>query len=405
MRKVWWLVVGVLLVVSIGQRHSLLFLMSLLLALVGGASYLWTRYCLAGVSYRRQFGSKRLFYGEETDLWLEIANAKPLPLAWLRCEDEFPAELSPVNIRSVYSHTAGRRHLINLLSLRWYERVSRRYRLRAQRRGTWVFGPVDIISGDIFGLDIKRERLPDTEIVVVYPKVVPLAALGLRARQPFGDHKVPRRLLEDPLRVSGTRDYQPGDSFRHIHWRASARQPVLQTKLFDPSASRCVAIFLNINTSQFIYEGLDRDLQEYAITAAASVARHACDEGAPVGLYVNSVTWPGGERIRIRPASHPHQLTRILEALARVVEYGRWPLEAVLMAEHKALRYGTTLVVITSVLNDHLRQVLADLRRREHTVTLIALGEARLEGALPGIQYYHIGGREEWHELESLQLA
>jgi len=33
------------------------------------------------------------------------------------------------------------------------------------------------------------------------------------------------------------------------------------------------------------------------------------------------------------------------------------------------------------------------------------LGQARLDAPLPGLQYYHIGGREEWYELESLALA
>ena len=401
----WWGLIVILLLLSVALHHDLLFLMSLLLGLIGAASYLWTRYCLSGVSYRRRFGTTRLFYGEETDLDVEIINAKPLPLGWLRAEDEFPADVQLLTGRLHYSHLPGRRLLINLLSMRWYERVTRHYRIRGTQRGAWQFGPTELISGDIFGLDTRREQLRETEIVLVYPKIVPITALGLPACRPFGDFATPRRLSEDPLRLMGAREYIPGDGFRRIHWKATARQAQLQSKVFEPSAARSLAIFLNINTFEFAYEGLDRELEEFAITAAASVANYAWEHGYQVGLYVNSVAGRGGGRIRLRPARHPDQLILIFEALARVIDLGRWPLEAVLQAESGALPYGTTVVTVTPLLNDRLRNALVDLRNRGHAVALLALGKAHLNAPLPGIQYYYIGGREVWHELESLRLA
>ncbi|MCD6290503.1 MAG: DUF58 domain-containing protein [Anaerolineae bacterium] len=401
----WWTLIGLIALLSIILHHNLLFLMSLLLALVGGMSLLWKRACLVGVSYRRRFSNTRLFYGEETDLYIEIVNAKPLPLAWLRAEDEFPGAVELLTGKLHYSHRPNRRLLTNLLSLRWYERVTRHYRLRGSHRGAWEFGPVEITSGDIFGFSVQRETLPERQTLLVYPKIVPLTALGLPARHPFGDFKTPRRVMEDPLRLMGAREYVPGDSFRHIHWKATARRQQLQTKVFEPSATRPLAIFMNINTYDRVYEGLDQELQEYAITTAASIARWGWDEGLQIGLYVNSVTQPGGQRIRIRPGSHPDQLIWILEALSRVVMYGRWPIEAILQAEAMNLRYGTTIVVVTPVVNQYLRHTLADLRQREHGVTLITLGQAELDPPLPGIRHYHIGGHEEWHELASLALA
>ncbi|NOZ28382.1 MAG: DUF58 domain-containing protein [Chloroflexi bacterium] len=405
MEKAWWVVVGIIFILSAILHHSLLLMMGLLLALIGAASHLWTRYCLAGVGYRRRFGSTRLFYGEETDLYIEIVNAKPLPLAWLRAEDEFPADVELLTGRLHSSYRPGRRLLINLLSLRWYERVTRHYRIRGAHRGAWEFGPVEIISGDLFGFSIKREKFQDTQTLLVYPRIVPLTALGLPARHPFGDFKTPRRVLEDPIRLMGAREYIPGDSFRHIHWKATARRNELQTKVFEPSASRPIAIFLNVNTFEYRYEGIDRELQEFAITTAASIARWAWGEGYPIGLYVNSVTQPGGRRIRIRPGSHPDQLTWVLEALTRVVMYGRWPIEAILQVEAPNLRYGSTVIVVSPLLNDRLSRTLVDLRNREYGVSLVGLGEKRLDTPPPGIRYYHIGGHEVWRELEALELG
>jgi len=133
-----------------------------------------------GVSYRRRFGSIRLFYGEETDLYVEIANAKPLPLAWLRIDDEYPPEVELLATRLNRSYRPGRRLLVNLLSLRWYERVTRRYRLRGTQRGAWKFGPVGIESGDIFGLATRRETWQEPQMLLVYPRSSPSPRWGCR---------------------------------------------------------------------------------------------------------------------------------------------------------------------------------------------------------------------------------
>jgi uncharacterized protein (DUF58 family) len=403
MGRIWWVIVVLVAVIGAILANRLLLLMSLLLALTGGASYLWARYCLARVSYRRWFSSTHIFYGEETDLFLETVNAKPLPLAWLRTSDGFPADVRLLTGALSRTLNPHRRLLVNTLSLRWYERVTRRYRLQGVKRGAWEFGPAQIASGDIFGLAVKREALDRTDTLVVYPKIVPISALGLPTLRPFGDFRTPHRLIDDPLRLMGARDYVRGDSFRRIHWKATARRRILQTKVLDPSASRPLAIFLNVRTSKQIL--IDRDVLELAITAAASIAHWGWEEGYPIGLFVNSILQPSRERIRISPVTHPDRLNWVLEALARVDIMGPWSIATILQQEADALPYGTTVVVISALLDDRLKRTLMDLRRREHGVTLVALGDAQMDQPLPGVQSFHIGGGEVWHELEALELA
>jgi len=403
MGRIWWVVVALVAAIGAIQVNRLLLLMSLLLALTGGASYLWARYCLAGVSYRRRFSSARVFYGEETDLFLETVNAKPLPLAWLRTSDGFPADVKLLTGTLNRTLNPRRRLLVNTLSMRWYERVTRRYRLRGVKRGAWEFGPAQIASGDIFGLSVKREALEGTSTLVVYPKIVPISALGLPTLHPFGNFRTPQRLIDDPIRLIGARDYVRGDSFRRIHWKATARRRALQTKVLDPSASRPLAIFLNVRTSRQIL--VNRDVLELAITTAASIARWGWEEGCPIGLYVNSILQSSRERIRIPPMTHPDRLNWILEALARVDILGPWSIATILQQEADALAYGSSVVVISALLDDRLKRTLVDLRRREHGVTLIALGDAQVDQPLPGVRSFHIGGGEVWHELEALELA
>ena len=398
----------ILALVSVWLRNEALFLVSILWALVAGAAYLWTRYCLAEVTYRRRFGSTRLYLGEVTELAVEIVNAKPLPLPWLRADDPVPAGLHIASQQVEEQPQAGgtQRHLVNVLSLRWYERVTRRYRLQGLQRGAWPFSGVHLRSGDIFGFNIQRAVLESDDYVLVYPRIVPVTALGLPARHPLGELRNQRRVIEDPLRVMGVRSYTQGDNYRYIHWKATARRQELQTKVFEPSASRPVAIFLNINTTEMFFQGYDWELREYAITVAASLASHLWSDGHPLGLYCNALTPGTAQHIRLRPQAHPGQLEALLGALARIEEgWGRWPLERLLQLEATNLPYGTTVVAISGVVSPRLIQTLHDLRQRGFGVYLLTLGEARLPAPIPNLPYHHIDGNEAWHEVATLELA
>ncbi|NJN82240.1 MAG: DUF58 domain-containing protein [Caldilineaceae bacterium] len=203
----------------------------------------------------------------------------------------------------------------------------------------------------------------------------------------------------------GAREYAQGDSFRHIHWKATARRQSLQTKVFEPSNSRPLALFLNVNTHANYSDGYDSELREFAICAAASITRQVWADGQAVGLFTNALMPGAGSPIRIRPRQDAGQLIRMLEALAYIDGFGRWPIETLLRAESSSLPYGSTVVVISALVSPHLRQMLLDLRRRDYGVSLVTLGDGQLEKPMPGIFHRHIGAHEEWHDLDALELA
>ena len=53
MNKGWYVVIGGLVVLAGALQQPLLLLVSFVLALIATISWLWARYCLAGVSYMR----------------------------------------------------------------------------------------------------------------------------------------------------------------------------------------------------------------------------------------------------------------------------------------------------------------------------------------------------------------
>jgi uncharacterized protein (DUF58 family) len=393
-----WLTL-VLFVGSILLQNPLVFLLAVLLALVALTTTLWGRYALAGVTYTRRLGATRLFVGEETDLWIEITNAKPLPLAWLKASDEFPEEMQLLKGTLHYTHKETRRMLSNLLSLQFYERVRKHYRLRAKRRGLLEFGPVELSSGDMFGLQTREKFIPQTNSLIVYPKVVPLTALGLPAANPFGDAKTARRIAEDPLRLMGVRTYAAGDSPRRIHWKATARRGELQTKLFEPGASHASAIFVDIQTVPYGYQGFVPEYLELAISAAASVARYLLDQREAVGLYASGATRGEVDLVHLAPSRRPARWFELLDTLARLNYIPLGILERYVRAEMSGLLFGATVILISAVITDDLIAALLDLKRAGHPVALLAIGEEAPTNVPEEVRMFWIGGREAYEKI------
>jgi uncharacterized protein (DUF58 family) len=396
-----------LILLSLVLRSPLLFLLASLLALVAGASLLWERYCLSGVTYTRNLGAGRVFCGEATDVWLEIVNAKPLPLAWLRAQDEFPEAVSVDKARLTPAGEPHRLLLTSLLNLRWYERVRRHHRLTTTRRGIFDFGPVTVTSGDIFGFRTRRMDVDHRHTLMVYPKIVPYEQLNLRPARPLGDFGAQRRIVEDPLRLAGVRDYVPQDSVRSIHWKATARRGSLQTKRFDPSASHQLFICLNSQTLERAYGGILVDELETAIVAAASIAHAALENGHPVGLVSNGSLREAEGLARLPVSRHVDHELRLLELLAQLTYFTTTPFEQLLRAEAAQFPFGASLLVITTLVTEPILAELLTLRASGHPVALIVVHQgAALPASVEQIQR-HLPTyllTANWTELEALKL-
>jgi uncharacterized protein (DUF58 family) len=393
-------VIVVLLFVGLLARSPLLLLLDVLLLIVFGSSWLWGRYCLSNVSYARRFSSQRLFCGEEADLWIEVVNAKPLPLPWLKAEDEFPKELPVLQAKLDYSAKDQRVILANIFNLRWYERILRHYRVLAERRGVFDFGPALISSGDLFGFRERWGENDRLDSVLVYPKIVPLEKLGLQAARPSGEHATVRRVIEDPMRLASVRDYQAGDSIRHVHWKATARRGSLQTKVFDPGATQTLLVALNTQTLDSLYAGILTDVFETAAVVAASIAQ-AGPTRVAVGLYTN-----GGVRDSHRWTSVPasrrgDQQVRILESLARLTYLTLIPFERLLREEAPRFPFGATIVVVSAIMNEPIHTALLDLQTAGHPIALVIIGQPP-DAELPAVPTYFVA--QNWTEMERLEL-
>ncbi|ACZ39552.1 DUF58 domain-containing protein [Sphaerobacter thermophilus] len=402
--SIWIYGAGVFLLLGMALRQPALSILALLTLLTAGGSWLWSRRSLDGVVYERTLSATRVFRGESIVLTASVVNRKWLPLPWLEVEDQISDRVKVRERETLPSARPGMTLLRITTSVRWFERVTWTFHLDCPERGAYVIGPPSLRSGDLFGFFSREERRTDQCRFIVYPRVVPLEDLGLPALHPFGERRVPHHLITDPARTIGIRDYRPEDSFRFIHWKATARMQEVQVKVFEPTVSVHLGVFLCLDTFERYWEGVDYQRAESAIVAAASIAAHGLEQRYLVGMYANGVLAGSDQALRIPAGRGPDQLTAILEGLAKLTPLAATNFPRLLRQEARRFPWGSTVVVVAALMTTALANELAALLAAGHRVVLVGIGEVEppplpglvvhtlpenLLGATPGHRYVH----------------
>lgn len=323
------------------------------------SSHLWGQHALDNVTFERDC-DQRAFIGDRVPVRIRIQNQGLLPLPWLRVHDSLPTGIKSPN----FYHC--------VISLLPFEKTVLEYELNCRHRGFYPLGPLVVRAGDIFGLRDSEKRLESPDALWVYPKIVHLSKLELAAKVPFGYVRTKERIFEDPTRMVGVRDYQSGDSTRHIHWKATATTGTLQVKRFEPAISIESQIFLNLNQDEYTR---DRTIpaSETAIVTAASIVSYLIEKRQTVGLSSNGQDplAAGTSKITIPPRKGEAQRMHILDVLARVQLSEHLAFADLLHQDRLQLTWGSTAIIISSHADDALFDNMLLMKRSGFHVMLI----------------------------------
>ncbi len=389
-----WLAMA-LLCVLIGwlTRQSGMVLLGVLLATILPLARLWSNVSLRQIFYSRRLEPRRAFVGETVHLTMTVENHKLLPLGWLEIQDDLPEELHLVDAEQDVSPSLseGRVNLHNTFSLRWYERVRLYYAVQCPKRGYYRLGPAKIASGDLFGLFCNKSVFPNLDWLIVYPPIIPIAGLGLPPKDPFGVARSEQQLFQDPTRVVGVRDHAPEDGFRRIHWKATARTQSLQAKVYEPTCSVQVMVFVNVATLEKFWMGTIPELLERCIAVAASVCSFGIEQRYVTGLMANGSVPHSDQPIKVLPGRDVQQLTRILEALAAVTPVASSDIADLLADISPHISWGATLVVVTAIVTEELASTLLRLHDVGRRLVLISLDRQPPDAVLSDkVLTYHL---------------
>jgi uncharacterized protein (DUF58 family) len=359
--------VAALITVKNERMREVFYNLTYMLAAIIVLSLFWALVSIRWVQLSRKTRARRSQVGKAAEERFSLQNRSWFPKLWLEVRDR----------SDLPNHRVSR--VLNTLGPgRWRDWA---VRTTCRERGLFRLGPVTLSTGDPFGLFHITRYLDQTSPIVVYPATVDLRAFSPPiGRLPGGD-AVRRRTHHVTTNVSGVRDYAPGDSFSRIHWPSTARKDRLIVKEFELDPTADIWIFLDMQRGVQVGQPIQEEAsvvelpalfqprqrklflvpttEEYAVTAAASLAQHFIRRNRAVGLVAY------GQRREILPADRSErQMTKILEALAVLRAEGSVPLMQVLATEADRLARGTTIIMVTPSPDDRWVLVSRDLTRR-----------------------------------------
>jgi uncharacterized protein (DUF58 family) len=352
-RRTFWGILLVLMVGVIGGIWTrsgvyvrLLYFGILLIAV----SWVWAVLSVRGFIVKRYSRSFRQQLGEVFEERYEVINQYAFLRTWLEIRD-----LSPLT-------GSGGSRVLSWIGAR-ETRSYNAYTLLT-RRGEFLLGPIQIYSGDPFGLFLMKKEFPGEKKLVVLPFLVDLKSFPFPPGLLPGGRAIRSRTPEVTPHAATVREYAPADSLNRIHWPTTARRDRLMVKEFEQDPQADVWVFLDAQESVKVsrddeskppkvdqfwlwknrYEvTLPSDTFEYSVSIAATVAKYFIYHGQGVGFA------SAGQMLTVISAERStRQLSKILETLAFIKSEGQLPLLGLIEAQIPNLSRGSTAVLITS---------------------------------------------------------
>jgi uncharacterized protein (DUF58 family) len=289
-------------------------------------AWVWARLNLSGLEVDVQRQEDRLQEGGDFEERISVTNKSWFTKLWLEVEDLW--ELPGRQPRRVIS--------LPPRATRSWRTVS-----HCSRRGLYNVGPVQVTTGDLFGLFRRSKTFGRPHTILVYPRAHELTNVVVPPAMLPGEGRFRRPTQQITPNAATLREYQPGDSLNRFHWRSTARTGRLMVKLFELDPASDLWIVLDLEGKVQVGEG-DDGTEEHAVRIAASVARYFLLANRSVGFIAF------GKQFHLEePERGLSQYTRILEALALARATGDVPLADLLTHEGRRFGRHTTIVVIT----------------------------------------------------------
>lgn len=200
---------------------------------------------------------------------------------------------------------------------------------------------------------------------------------GRRKGRLVGAHPSPRAGMS--LEFADYRDYTPGDDFRYIDWKITARLDRVLVKTFVRDVDLPISLLLDLSASMRLG---DPPKEAYAARIAVAFAYLGLREFDRVGLY------PFTDRLlpAITPRHGMGQMAHILRALNDITSQGRTSLAQVLAEFVSRSRESGLVFLISDFLSEdgYTEGISRLLHRGDEVVVIQVVDRSELHPTLSG---------------------
>ena len=222
---------------------GLFYMATALLAMIGG-SRLQAYYSVRGLRFERT-ASESVTVGDPVRVEITVWSRWRLKRPLLTIRDALPPRL-------VFSDRSYSMPIAPAPD----QPVQTHYSFIPLRRGVFRWSGIQVVGTDALGIvAISRDYRTETTELIVLPRPIPVS-VDLPTAAGWGISEAESGQSRGAgLEPRGIRQYQTGDSLRHVHWRSSARAGQLLVKEFEAGSHATVAFLLQLTDGTEVGSG------------------------------------------------------------------------------------------------------------------------------------------------------
>ncbi len=250
-----------------------------------------------------------------------------------------------------------------LIPLEPGSRCESRIALKPTFRGHYLLPPAYAELTDDFGLRSKKTNLGKQAYLSVLPPVEDLSSFPLETRSSQPEIGAFRSgSVGVGTEFFGIRDYLPGDEWRQINWKASARHPSLLSNEYEREHVTNIYLLVDLTGENLVYS-------KWATRVASSLATYLLKTRNRLGLIVI------GESIsHVKMESGRRQLLRVIDKLMTAEPGGTGELSVYLQHIIDQLP-ACEFVTISTLTNENVTKTITTLYRKRERLSVITLSE------------------------------
>ena len=244
--------------------------------------------------------SERFSIGDNNKVIIRINNQYVFPLR-TSIIDELPVQFQ--ERKWIRKATVGRNDQFQLV-----------YSLLPTSRGEYIFNDIIVFAHAPLQLVKRRFLFPARQVVKVYPSYLQMRRYQLLAvsnrLQEAGVKKI--RKIGHSMEFEQIKEYVPGDDYRTINWKATARKDGLMVNNYTDERSQQIYCLINKGrVMKMPFNGMT--LLDYAINAALVLSNVALGRQDKAGI----ITFEKNLETFLQADKKPAQMNMILESLYR----------------------------------------------------------------------------------------
>lgn len=350
----------------------------------------WLKRIKAAFETQIDFEPSKMHVDQEGIMRIRLKNNSILPMHVIV---SFDAD-TPIEVKQAYKASDSRRvkntYLVHFL-LPPKSSAEKQLNVVVEHRGLYWLDNVHLKVRDPLGLTHSELELQVLPQLMVFPKPFLVQEMAKIMHEPMGDVLSQERLLqEDQAFYIGSRNYQMGDPFKKLDWKATARRQSLQTKLYDYTVHGKVYFVMDPPNLLNVDDEKKAVLEKW-IGSLATLISFCRNQGIVYRVLINS-SFRVSKKFSETPwgSNHKHYQS-ILELLARL-KVNKWiPFSVLLHQIEREGHLGSGVVVLKQEWKEEDRLALQRLERKGYRIWIVQLSDHG--SALKPLA--NVGGREE----------